>query len=112
MPRATYTAQPRAGPLVADPQATRAEYPKVYVAAGKTAAARRPDGQVVALPYDGLLNADGTPKPAKDLWKLIANAGVPRHAEVVVFADDPAEAAVGYFVFRLMGWPDVKVWVR
>jgi len=67
---------------------------------------------VVALPYTELLNADGTPKTAADLWKRIAQAGVPRHAEVILFADDPAEAAVNYYLFRLMGWPDVKVWVN
>ena len=36
-------------------------------------------------------------------------AGVPRYAELVFFADDPAEAAVNYVVFKLMGWPDIKV---
>jgi len=28
---------------------------------------------------------------------------------VVCIADDPGEAAVVYFVLKLMGWPDVKV---
>ena len=36
--------------------------------------------------------------------------GVPRYAELVVFADAPGEAAVNYVLFRLMGFPDVKVW--
>jgi len=56
-------------------------------------------------------NADGTPKAAKDIWAVLAKAGVPRYAEIVTFADDPGEAAAGYFVFKLMGYPDVKVWV-
>jgi len=107
-----HTAQRRHAVLVTDPQATNGEYPKVFVASGKAAAARVPAGRMVALPYTELLNADGTPKAAADLWNRITRAGVPRHAEVILFADDPAEAAVNYYLFRLMGWPDVKVWVN
>ena len=110
VPAAKYAAQPRPGVVIADPKATRGEYPKVFVAAGKAAPARAPEGQVVHLPYTELLNADGTPKAAKALWALIGKAGVPRYAEVIFFADDPAEAAVNYYVFKLMGWPDIKVW--
>jgi thiosulfate/3-mercaptopyruvate sulfurtransferase len=117
VPAATYTALPRAEVLVKDPGATRGEYPKVFVAAGKAAASARPAAglpasKVVALPYTELLAAGGMPKPAGELLALITKAGVPRHAEVIVFADDVAEAAVGYYVFKLMGWPDVKVWAR
>lgn len=112
VPPAQYPPRARRGVLVADPKATRGEYPKVFVASGATAATRTPDGKVVALPYTELLNPDRTPKPAAELWKRITAAGVPRYAEVILFADDPAEAAVSYFVFRLMGWPDVKVWAN
>ena len=77
-----------------------------------TAPARTPAGLVLRLPYTELLNADGTPMAAKELWQLITKAGVPRHAEVILFADDVAEAAVNYYLFRLMGWPDVKVWLN
>jgi thiosulfate/3-mercaptopyruvate sulfurtransferase len=110
VPAARYVAQVRPGVAVADPASTRGAYPKVFVSAGKDASARRPVGPVLRLPYTALLDADGTPKPAKDLWALITAAGVPRFAELVFFADDPAEAAVNYYVFKLMGWPDIKVW--
>ncbi|MBC7939161.1 MAG: hypothetical protein H7Z19_05255, partial [Chitinophagaceae bacterium] len=112
VPPTTYAALPRANVLVADPRTTRGEYPKVFVAAGKTAPARVPEGRVVALPYSELLNADGVPKAAGELWTLMTKAGVPRHAEVILFADDVAEAAINYYVFKLMGWPDVKVWLN
>jgi thiosulfate/3-mercaptopyruvate sulfurtransferase len=112
VPAATYAVRPRAGVLISSPLATRGEYPKVFVASGKAAPTRAPEGTVVQLPYTELLNADGSPKAAKELWKLISKAGVPRHAELILFADDPAEAAVNYYVFKLMGWPDVKVWVN
>jgi len=36
---------------------------------------------------------------------------IPRYAEIVCFADDPRDAAVDYFVLKLMGYPDVKVLV-
>ena len=36
-------------------------------------------------------------------------AGLPHYAEIVAIADDVGEAAVGYFVLKLMGYPDVKV---
>jgi thiosulfate/3-mercaptopyruvate sulfurtransferase len=71
---------------------------------------RAPEGRVVHLPYTRLLNADGKPKPAPEIWKTLEQAGVPRYAELLVLADAPGEAAVGYVLFKLMGWPDVKVW--
>ena len=62
------------------------------------------------LPYAQFLNADGTPKAAKDIWNALAKAGLPRYAEIVVFADSLGEAAVNYVIFRMMGFADVKVW--
>jgi 3-mercaptopyruvate sulfurtransferase SseA len=112
VPVAQYVAQLRPDVMISDPKATRGAYPKVFIASGKTPSARTPEGPLVQLPYTDMLNADGTPKAAKELWQLITKAGVPRHAELILYADDPAEAAVNYYVFRLMGWPDVKVWVN
>jgi rhodanese-related sulfurtransferase len=39
-------------------------------------------------------------------------AGIPRYVELVCFSDDPGEAAVNYFILRLMGFADVKVLVN
>lgn len=99
----------RADPVITNAQASQGVYPKVFIDAGKAPAARPPAGPVVRLPYTALLNADGTPKAAKDLWLLFSQAGVPRHAELIVYANDVSEAAINYYLFRLMGWPDVKV---
>jgi 3-mercaptopyruvate sulfurtransferase SseA len=52
------------------------------------------------------------PQTPKDLWQLISKAGVSRYAEVSLFTDDTAKAAVNYYIFRLMGRPDVKVWAN
>lgn len=105
-----YASTPRANVVVADPKTTRGLYPKVYVASGKALPARQPEGTVVHLPYASLLDANGQPKPAKDLWKAITKAGVPRYAEIVVFSDAIGEAAANYFLLKLMGFADVKVW--
>jgi 3-mercaptopyruvate sulfurtransferase SseA len=63
------------------------------------------------MPYTDLLNADGTPKAAKDIWNALVKAGVPRYAEITSFSDEPGEAASNYFILKLMGYPDVKVLV-
>ena len=36
---------------------------------------------------------------------------MPRYAEIVTFSDDPGEAAVNYYLLKLMGYPDVKALV-
>jgi 3-mercaptopyruvate sulfurtransferase SseA len=81
----------------------------VLIASGATMPARTQDGKVVHVPYTDLLNADGTPKAAKDIWNILTKAGVPRYGELVCFSDDPGEAAANYFILKLMGYPDVKV---
>ena len=109
VPPAVYVPRTTRPRLVADPAATRGDFPQVFVATGRSAPTGALGARVVHLPYTRLLAEDGNPKPAAELWKLIEAAGVPRHAELLFVADDLAEAAVGYFVFRLMGWPDLKV---
>jgi thiosulfate/3-mercaptopyruvate sulfurtransferase len=111
IPTAMYPVNVRAGVIIADTKGTQGVYPKVFVASGASAPANAPDGKVVHVPYTDLLNADGTPKAAKDLWSILTKAGVPRYAELVCYSDDPGEAAVDYFVLKLMGYPDVKVLV-
>jgi thiosulfate/3-mercaptopyruvate sulfurtransferase len=98
--------------IIADPKSTRGLYPKVFIASGKNVPAKVQDGKVIHIPYTDLLNDDGTPKAAKDIWKILSAAGVPRYAELVCYSDDPGEAAVNYFILKLMGFPDIKVLVK
>ncbi|MBL8325236.1 MAG: hypothetical protein JNJ89_09800 [Rubrivivax sp.] len=117
--RTTYAAPARATGLVAEaPLAAGAAaaplYPRVMVAMGAKPPAPAATGgpgaaRVVHVPLKNLLQADGRPKPAHDLWSLLAKAGVPRYAELALAADDAGEAAAGHFLLRLMGFPDVKV---
>lgn len=95
--------------IIADPESTHGIYPKVFIASGKNISAKVQDAKVVHVPYTDLLNTDGTPKAAKDIWNILTKAGVARYAELICFSDDPSEAAVNYFILRLMGFPDVKV---
>lgn len=95
--------------VITDPNSVHGLFPKVLIAAGKDVPAKAEDGKVVHVPYTELLNADGTPKAAKDIWNVLSKAGVPRYAELVCYSDDPGEAAVDYFILKLMGFPDVKV---
>jgi len=104
-----YASARRSGVLITDPSATTGLYPKVFVASGAALPARAPAGTVAHVPYSELLTPDGAPKSAADLWTILTKAGVPRYAELVCVADDPAEAAAVYFVLKLMGYPDVKV---
>ena len=111
IPPAAYPGNVRKGVIITDPKNNQGVYPKVFIASGKDVPAQVQDGKVIHVPYTDLLNADGTPKAAKDIWNILAKAGVPRYAELVCFSDDLGEAAVNYFIFKLMGYPDIKVLV-
>lgn len=111
IPPTNYPGNFRKEVIIADPKITQGLYPKVFIASGKDVSVKAQDGKVVHVPYMDLLNADGTPKAAKDIWNILAKAGVPRYAELVCFSDDPGEAAVNYFILKLMGYPDIKVLV-
>jgi len=104
VPPASYVAN-----VKADASRAPSQYPRVILASGKNAPEKAPEGKVIHVPYTELLNANGSPKPANEIWKVLAKAGVPRYAEIVCVSDDLGEAAVSYFVLKLMGYPDVKV---
>jgi 3-mercaptopyruvate sulfurtransferase SseA len=107
-PRA-YPAHLRSDTVIADAQRTQGLYPKVYLVSGKALPAKLPAGKVIHLPYRELVDDKGSPKAAKDIWAILAKAGLPRYAEIIAIADDPGEAAANYFILKLMGYPDVKV---
>jgi thiosulfate/3-mercaptopyruvate sulfurtransferase len=111
IPPTNYPGNFRKDVIIADPNSTQGLYPRVFIASGKNVPAKAQDGKVVHVPYTDLLDADGTPKAAKDIWNILAKAGVPRYAELVCFSDDPGEAAANYFILKLMGYPDIKVLV-
>jgi len=109
VPASVYPLRLRDDVVIRDAKSSPGRYPKVFIASGQAAPADARHGKTVHLPYKELLNADGSPKAAKDIWRRLVKAGVPRYAEIVCFADDPGEAAVNYYILKLMGFPDVKV---
>jgi thiosulfate/3-mercaptopyruvate sulfurtransferase len=109
---AVYPANFRKEVIISDARGTHGAYPKVFIASGKDVPTKSQDGKVVHVPYPDLLNEDGTPKAAKDIWTILDKAGVPRYAELICFSDDPGEASVDYFILKLMGFPDVKVLIN
>ena len=86
--------------------------PRVYIASGAVLPTDAPAGTVIHLPASRLVNDDGSVKPAADLWTTISKADVPRHAQLVFVADDAGEAAMNYYVFQLMGYPNLRVLLR
>jgi len=97
-------------PLSSRPAVAKAEgIPVIYLATSKAAPAKAPAGQLVHLPYADLLAADGTPRPAKEIWARMDKAGLSRYARIVLVGDEPGATAVGYYVLKLMGYADVKV---
>lgn len=111
IPPTTYPETFRKDVVITDPKSTEGAYPKIYIASGKDIPAKSQNGKIVHVSYADLLNANGTPKAAVDIWNILAKAGVPRYAELVCFSDDPGEAAVNYVILKLMGFPDIKVLV-
>ncbi|MEO8101882.1 MAG: rhodanese-like domain-containing protein [Betaproteobacteria bacterium] len=111
VPATSYPANIRPGIVTSESPAAQGLYPKVFIASGKALPSKVHDGKVIHVPYTDLVNADGTPKAAKDIWTILGKAGVPRYAEIVCIADEPGEAAANYYILKLMGYPDVKVLV-
>ena len=68
--------------MISDSKGTTGLYPKFYIASGKSLPTRVPDGKVIHVPYTDLLDANGTPKAAKDIWNILVKAGVPRYGEI------------------------------
>lgn len=98
--------------LIKDTNTTNSLYPKVFIASGKTTSNKISEGKIINLPNQDFLNSGGTPKAANEIWKILKNAGVPRYAEIICHSDNAAEAAINYFILKLMGFPDIKVLVN
>ena len=109
IPATTYPANIRTGVVISDPAQKPGPYAKVFIASGRNMPNKAFDGKVIHVPHTELINADGSPKAAKDIWAILVKAGLPRYAEIICYADEPGEAAANYFILKLLGYPDVKV---
>lgn len=95
--------------MISDVDHSPGIFPKVFIASGKDFPAHTSQYKVVHVPYASLIDSTGKPKAAKEIWKSLQQAGVPRYGELVCLSEYPEEAAVNYFVLKLMGFPDVKI---
>lgn len=111
IPQISYPFNLQSEVIIEDANNTAGLYPKIYIASGRDIPDIKPEGKVIHIPYTDLINPDGTPKAGKDIWKILEKAGVSRYAELICCSADPGEAAVNYFILKLMGYPDIKVLV-
>ena len=107
-----YPVSSRNGIIITHQEGERGIFPRIVIACGENVPEKIQDEKVVHMPYKDLLNSDGAPKMAREIWNVLSKAGVPRYAELVCYSDDPGEAAVVYFTLRLMGFPDVRILVN
>ncbi|HSD62920.1 MAG TPA: rhodanese-like domain-containing protein, partial [Ignavibacteriaceae bacterium] len=108
---AEYSYNPRQEIITADLKSTQGVYAKVLIASGVNMSLPD-DSNTVRVPYTDLLNPDGSPKEAKDIWNILNKAGIPRYGELICCSNNPDEAAVNYFILKLMGYPDIKVLIN
>jgi 3-mercaptopyruvate sulfurtransferase SseA len=105
-----YASRPRNDVFITlDKVTTPTTTPRIILVAGKLNSSLKPAGHVIEIPYTDFINKNGSPKPANDIWNLLAKAGVSRYAEIICVADELGEAAVSYVVLKMMGYADVKV---
>lgn len=100
--------EPRPGPALAAAEAGRTAtgpHPRQRLVVGEGAAAA--DAGRVAVGQ--LVGPDGALKPASELWKVLAQAGVKRYGETVVSAEAPGDAALAWVVLRALGFEEVTV---
>lgn len=109
IPVVDYKAEPRNNVLFNPKDSAAAGFPRVYIASGDKLPAKTLDGKVAHVPYHTLIDANGKPKPANEIWDILQKAGVPRFAQLVPVSDDAGEAAVNYTVLKLMGYPSVQL---
>jgi hypothetical protein len=105
----SYSLKPRQDLIIDYNETNKGLYPTVFIASGVNMPSKLPDGNVIKIAYTDFLNLNGTPKEAKDIWEIISKAGISRYAEIVCISDDPGEAALNYYIFKLMGFPDIKI---
>lgn len=109
---AAFDLPPRPERMTSPDAAGAGPFERVLLAAGPQAVAARPGSRTVHLPAADLLDAQGRPRPAHEIWRRLVQAGVPRYAELVTVADDPGDAAIAAYLLELMGFADVKAGLR
>lgn len=91
----------------------KSSFPVIYVASGSKATASAPDAdRMIHLPASAVLDANGLKSSAELYDHFEVNNKLPRAAQIVCVADDPADAAVNWFALKMIGFPQVKVYLK
>lgn len=83
--------------------------PDIVLAVGDLPPTPPPGGRTLHLPWRQLVDANGVPRPAAEIWVALDRAGLPPLARVQVTAADAGDAAAGLYLLRLMGYRDSDV---
>ena len=75
IPLMLYPGNIRRDVIITELENSHGLYPTIMIASGKDIPAKAQEGKVVHIAYTDLLNGDGTPKAAKDIWKILDNNG-------------------------------------
>lgn len=98
--------------LVGDVTAPRHTFPKIYLESGEKPGAVESKLPVVHIPASGALGQKGL-KDAAALYTYYGKTHkLPRLAEIVCVATDPADAALNWFALTMLGYPNVKVLLK
>lgn len=88
-------------------------YPRIFVDSGEKPARNvHVQGEVRHVPYTLAAQGEiGMLDWVKLYWHFKKDHNLPKLAEIVCFADDPAEAAFNWFALKQAGYPNVTVLV-
>ena len=114
IPPVVYQARPTSQLIIRQRSDSRGLYSKLIIESGPKVSARTATAgseRCVHLPASTCFSPDGGVKSAAEITAQLDAHGIHRFAEIITTAKDPADAAALYFVLRLLGYPDVKVWI-
>lgn len=114
IPPVVYQARPTSQRIIRQCSDSRGLYSKLIIESGPKVSARAATAvseRCVHLSASTCFSPDGGVKSAAEIAAQLDAHGIDRFAEIVTTAKDPADAAALYFVLRLLGYPDVKVWI-
>jgi len=86
-------------------------FPKVWIVSSEKVPENVPADDYVHIPWGDNMYGDDKIKSAADLWGIYEEAGVSKFSEVVCYSNSIQEAAFTYFVLKLLGFPNVRVYL-
>lgn len=86
------------------------DFPRIFIASGPVPPKNTPPGEMMHIHSARALKPEGGLLDAGALYTLFSeNYKIPKLAEIVCVADDPADAALNWFAMKQLGYPNVTV---